>query len=197
MHDSGYKRDSFTVEKDNTTFSTSPRGYIDHLDICGLQKEWNGLSFSSQMSANLTEAEKVRIYHLFETNMRGWYEKNWGLKESEKKNELYNTESQFICVYKSTSLTGSKDVKSCNSSASVQNDTEGNEMVAFAMFRFEWDDEDEPEFPVLFCYEIQICDEYRGQKIGRHVSLERGKFFITGCSVNNWLIHDLPQMLHY
>ena len=29
-------------------------------------------------------------------------------------------------------------------------------VAAFTMFRFEWDDEDEPEYPVLFLYEFQV-----------------------------------------
>lgn len=179
MPDRGYKRDCFRCNDDDVTSLPSSPSNIDHFDRCGLAKEWNGLSLSCQMSAHLTEAEKARIYQLFKTNMGEWYKKNWGLEDSEKKKELYHTESHFICVHKITGLTHSKDLKSYGSSASVQEDKGENELVAFAMFRFEWDDEDEPEFPVLFCYEIQICDAHQGKKIGRHVSLKLYNFFLT------------------
>lgn len=177
MPDRGYKQDCSLSNDDNVILLPSPPSSIDHFDRCGLDKEWNGLSFSCQMSAHLTEAEKATIYQLFKTNMEEWYKKNWGLKDSEKKKELYHTESHFICVHKITGLTHSEHLKSCGSSALVQEGEEENELVAFAMFRFEWDDEDEPEFPVLFCYEIQICDAHQGKKIGRHVSLKLNEFF--------------------
>ena len=196
MHGSGFKRNCIPTDSDNKS-ATISAGYIGHLDICGLQKEWNGLSFSSQMSGHLTEAEKDRIYQLFEINMKDWYEKNWGLKEIEKKKELYNTESHFICVHKSTGLTESKVVESFGSSASEQEGIEGNELVAFVMYRFEYDDEDDPEFPVLFCYEIQICDAYRGQKIGRHVSLGLVGFSFPANFFNYRLIYRMLQMSRY
>ena len=196
MHDSGFKQKCIPTDSDNKSATTS-RGYIDHLDICGLQKEWNGLSFSSQMPGHLTEAEKVMIYQLFEINMKDWYEKNWGLKEIEKKKELYNTESHFICVHKSSGLPQKKNPESSGSSDSEQEDKEGNELVAFAMYRFEWDDEDEPEFPVLFCYEIQICDAYRGQKIGRHVSLGLVRFSFPANFLYHRLIYRMLQMSRY
>lgn len=39
-------------------------------------------------------------------------------------------------------------------------------LLAFSMFKFTWDDEDEPEFPVLFCYELQVEERYRGCGLG-------------------------------
>jgi ribosomal protein S18 acetylase RimI-like enzyme len=31
------------------------------------------------------------------------------------------------------------------------------------------DDEDEPEYPVLYCYELQISHSYQGKGIGKHI----------------------------
>lgn len=95
--------------------------------------------------------------------MKELYEANWGWKEIEKKSELFNGDSRFICVYEA--------VKSEDSDTSDASGMKVNrDLVAFVMFRFEWDDEDEPEHPVLFCYEIQVSNAHRSQQIGRHVS---------------------------
>ena len=42
-------------------------------------------------------------------------------------------------------------------------------IVAFALFRFEWDDEEEPEYPVLYCYELQIRSTFQGRGLGRNL----------------------------
>lgn len=39
-------------------------------------------------------------------------------------------------------------------------------LIAFAMFKFEWDDLDFPENPVLYLYELQVVDSWRNQGIG-------------------------------
>ena len=57
-----------------------------------------------------------------------------------------NIESVFICVY-------DKEIPDV--------------IIGFIMFQFSWDDENEPEFPVLYVYELQIVDTYRRKNIGR------------------------------
>ena len=37
------------------------------------------------------------------------------------------------------------------------------------MFRFEWDDEEEPEHPVLFCHEFQVEPRYWRKGLGRRL----------------------------
>lgn len=157
---------------DETMLLSMSKDCPDHIIKCGLTADWNEFHLVSKSAADLSSNDKNLIYQLFEDNMKTWYLKNWGLNVIEKKKELYNPNSRFICVYKSATLTNTPSTESSvpeiKSSTDVSSE---NELVAFAMFRFEWDDEDEPEHPVLFCYEIQICDTYRGQKIGRKVSL--------------------------
>ena len=41
--------------------------------------------------------------------------------------------------------------------------------IGYTTFRFEWDDEDEPEYPVLYCYELQVSHEMQGLGIGRNL----------------------------
>jgi len=66
------------------------------------------------------------------------------------------------------------------------------------MFRFTWDDEDEPEFPVLFCYELQVDEKYRGSGIGaRLMDIEKKiaasrnmwKVMLTCFKVNRRALH--------
>lgn len=38
---------------------------------------------------------------------------------------------------------------------------ETGEVAAFVHFQFVWDDEDEPEFPVLYCFELHVSIAYQ------------------------------------
>lgn len=155
---------------DETVLLSMSKNCVDHIGTCGLKADWNEFNMVSKSAADLSSSEKTVIYKLFEDNMTGWYLRNWGLDVNEKKKELYHPDSRFICVYKSA-IHGNASSESSASQIKSADKTAYSELVAFAMFRFEWDDEDEPEHPVLFCYEIQICDSCQGQKIGRRVSL--------------------------
>ncbi len=44
-----------------------------------------------------------------------------------------------------------------------------DEIVAFVMFRFEWDDEEEPEHLVLFCYELQVSSTCHKRGLGKNM----------------------------
>ena len=55
---------------------------------------------------------------------------------------------------------------SVESSIKNKNSYSERKIIAYAMFRFDWDDEDEPEYPVLYCYELQVSTKYQGCKIG-------------------------------
>ena len=37
----------------------------------------------------------------------------------------------------------------------------GQEVVAFSHFQFVWDDEDEPEHPVLYCFELHVSEQHQ------------------------------------
>lgn len=99
-------------------------------------------------SSTLTEQMKVCIFTLFENNMKDMYETTWGWNKDEKMKELFAPTSKFLLIV---------------------DDDDNEKLIAFTMFRFEWDDEDEPEYPVLYCYELQTCNEYQGKGIGKHL----------------------------
>ena len=39
-------------------------------------------------------------------------------------------------------------------------------LIAFAMFKVEWDDLDVPELPVVYLYELQVSNSWRSQGVG-------------------------------
>ena len=129
---------------------------------------------------DLTEADKSIIMSILESNMKTHYEKTWGWKPLEKSKELFHPDSTFICLYPtvavvstndaSASVTVGVDASSVTSSSSSGKTT--TELVGYSMFRFEWDDEEEPEHPVLYCYELQLAAELHGQRIGSKVCID-------------------------
>ena len=94
----------------------------------------------------LKQQEKNKIWELLEKNVKDYYEATWGWDSDSKKKELFDPGAYFLIVT-------SRD----------------NELVAFSMFKLCWDDEEEPEYPVLFCYEVQVDEKYQGQGIGKRL----------------------------
>jgi len=103
-----------------------------------------------QKATSLADQYKVAIFGLFTNNMKEMYEQTWGWNKDEKLRELFSPTSKFLMIVD-------------------DNDKGDDTIVAFAMFRFEWDDEDEPEYPVLYCYELQTSNEFQGKGIGKHL----------------------------
>ena len=117
------------------------RRYID------TNKDYN---IKCMKSSQLTIKQKELIFNLFEKNMKEMYEKTWGWNKDDKMKELFSSTSKFLII-----LNKNNEIE--------------EEIIAFSMFRFEWDDEDEPEYPVLYCYELQISHSYQGKGIGKHI----------------------------
>ena len=154
----------------------------DYAKECNLPTTLSNSSLSSvfsvvyKRSRDLTEADKSSMMSILENNMKTHYEKTWGWKPVEKSKELFHPDSIFICLYPTSvavstndgSVTVNTDVSStAASSSSSGKSTSG--LVAYSMCRFEWDDEEEPEHPVLYCYELQLAAELHGQRIGSQV----------------------------
>jgi len=86
------------------------------------------------------------ISHLLRSNMEEMYKQaEWGWKEAEKSKEIYHAMARLILI------TAADDV---------------DDVKAFTIFRFEWDDDDEPEFPVIYCYELQVHASMRKRGAG-------------------------------
>jgi len=101
----------------------------------------------------LNPKQTLQIFKIFETNMKEHYEATWGWNRNDKMKELFHPASRFI-VASSAPATGIDQVDAAT-------------IVGFTIYRFDWDDEDEPEHPVVYCYELQVDASYRGFGLGR------------------------------
>ena len=120
----------------------------------------------SMMASALSYEEKEEIYGLFEKNMAEYYSKTWGLKKDEKMNELFHPTSRVFALYCAGKDRGESG-HNANSSTGPVTDSSASSLAAYTIFRFEWDDEEEPEYPVLYCYELQIQPGFQGRGLGR------------------------------
>jgi ribosomal protein S18 acetylase RimI-like enzyme len=108
----------------------------------------------------LSASEKEQILELFMTNMEDLYRKTeWGWDMKAKQKELFHLSSRFLILTQSSSEVGGS--KSTTSST--------GQILGYIMFRFEYDDEDEPEQPVIFLYELQVSSAYHRHGIGKYL----------------------------
>jgi GNAT superfamily N-acetyltransferase len=103
------------------------------------------LQVMSCKSETLVEEKKIELFSIFESNMKLLYESNsWGWNKAERMKEIFHPLSRFLII----------------------SDHE-NKIAAFTVFRFDWDDEEEPEHAVLYCYELQIERRMQAKGLGQ------------------------------
>ena len=125
----------------------------DHLHHLGIDSNINininkKYTLKCVKSSCLTTPQKNDLFALFEANMKDMYDKTWGWNKEDKIKELFAPTSKFLMI---------------------EDNDDADKIVAFTTFRFEWDDEEEPEYPVLYCYELQISDDHQGKGIGKRL----------------------------
>lgn len=114
----------------------------------------------------LKEKQLESCLGLFQNNMGEMYKRSsWGLNMKEKKDELMHPHARFLIV------TGSIDSNTYNDNDvnQSQNSEEKDTILAFAHFRFEVDDEDEPSQEVLYLYELQIDSLVQRNGLGKRL----------------------------
>jgi len=114
-------------------------------------------SFHLKYCTKIDPKVTLKIFEIFENNMRVHYEETWGWNRNEKMKELFHPAARFIVV------TNAKGVERQDNSVAI----DPSEIVAFTIYRFDWDDEDEPEHPVLYCYELQVLNSFQAHGLGR------------------------------
>ena len=101
--------------------------------------------------SSLSYDEHEEIFQIALFNMRKYYEDSgWGWRPAEKRNEFFHPLSRIYIIY----------------------DDGAKKIAGYGIFRFEFDDEDEPEFLVLYCYELQVRTEYQRQGLGYQVMID-------------------------
>lgn len=106
------------------------------------------LSIEFKRSVDLSKELKSDMMIMLEENVRTFYETTWGWDPDAKKKELFARDARFLII-RDPSL--------------------DDLMVGWSMFKFDWDDVDEPEHPVLYCFELQIRSSQQGLGIGSKV----------------------------
>jgi ribosomal protein S18 acetylase RimI-like enzyme len=82
---------------------------------------------------------------------------NWGLNLSKKAKELRHERARFLVITKESSY-GTAPLSTRQSSA---------EVIAFSHFRYELDDDEQPKYPVLYVYELQVKQEFQRHSLGK------------------------------
>ena len=131
----------------------------DLLAVCKIDSSVNDNVYTLKVytTKDLSISQRESIFALFENNMKDLYATTWGYNREERQKELFHPMSRFLCVEKEG---GEK------AGEGVENVTE---IVAYTIFRFEWDDEEEPEHPVVYCYELQVSPSYQKQGLGKQL----------------------------
>lgn len=137
----------------------------------------------------LSMADREQIFALFESNMKAHYLATWGWNPVEKRNEIFHPMARFLLVHPHEDAAQSATQTTERESSSVLDvhaDPAGTlavpeaaavnpptprrrTIVGYTVFRFEWDDEEEPEHPVLYCYELQVSKTVQGHGMGRQI----------------------------
>jgi len=140
-------------------------------------------------SVDLSDFQLQQCMELFETNMGLYYKQSsWGLDLTEKADELRHKKARFLLVFADNTAAaddnGEHDGRTADSDGisdlvegsqkentnGVERNDDGKKLAAFVHFRFCFDDEDDPEYAVLYTYEIQVNERYQRLGLGRQLA---------------------------
>lgn len=145
------------------------KNIIDQIDTKLLQFNSKNVNVSItcvHSVQQLTQDEFNWISNLTEANMKEYYEKSengWNRKQKEK--EFRHQTARFLLCR----LNNKYDTDDEETSHTTNGSEKLGDLVAFVHFRFELDYLD--KHPILYCYEIQVANEYQCYGLGRHLML--------------------------
>lgn len=107
------------------------------------KKEGHELEICCKKREAMTVDETTQVFNLVKDNMKSLYEaSDWGWNEGEKRKEMMEERARYLLVTES----GKTDI------------------VGMVHFRFDLGDDD---VEVLYCYEIQLLETFRGKGLGK------------------------------
>jgi len=108
---------------------------------------------------------------LFEENMGDMYRaSSWGLDMKEKSDEFHHDNARFLIATKKITSTSNQSSSSRGqTSGEQQQEQQRGDVLGFAHFRFDVNDDDRPTEEVLYVYEIQISSKARRCGLGRRL----------------------------
>eukprot|EP00112_Aurelia_sp_Birch-Aquarium-sp1_P008049 Seg1882.1 transcript_id=Seg1882.1/GoldUCD/mRNA.D3Y31 product="N-alpha-acetyltransferase 40" protein_id=Seg1882.1/GoldUCD/D3Y31 len=119
----------------------------DHLEVLApafrnFSRNGFNIKFECKKAGSASEEEKNFVYGLTKSNMQQLYEKSsWGWKDKDKYEEITDDKAWYLLAY----------------------DNDKDKAVGISHFRFDFDFDD----PVLYCYEIQLEENVRGNGLGK------------------------------
>lgn len=124
------------------------------------------LSLEYVSSADMSDSLLESCMKLFEENMGELYKRSsWGLDLPAKADELRHRKARFLLAF----ADGEKDEDATttnNKENGEERVRQGGELASFVHFRFCYDDEDEPEYAVLYVYEIHVDAKFQRKGVG-------------------------------
>lgn len=116
----------------------------------------------------LTPKQTLKLFEIFESNMKVHYEATWGWNKNDRFKEIFDQASRFIIV--SSNVAGGEDGADAIAGAASARDIDPAAIAGYCAYRFCWDDDDEPEHPVMYVYELQVHSAHQSLGIGRHLT---------------------------
>lgn len=133
----------------------------DYVTLLGLPSKHAGYTVTGCRGATIEKPLQPVMVGMVESALKDHYDKAWGWNGPEKTTEMFHADSHYIILTESPVTASATPV-----------DGEGGGLVhkpvvGFVHFRFVWNDDDEPEFPVLYIFELNVREGERGTGVGR------------------------------
>jgi ribosomal protein S18 acetylase RimI-like enzyme len=138
-------------EEDILRVSQAATNVLDDCNIPNTLRDGQGDEFDLifyHTRDQLSSGIRGQLMKMLETNIRTYYEQTWGWDDASKRKEVFANDAKYLMI---------------------RHPNDDKTVVAWVMFKFDWDDLDEPEHPVLFCYELHVDPSYRRRGLGREV----------------------------
>lgn len=124
---------------------------VDYCKKCGIPSLFSIKGVDYQVVSHTTGSElprsrKEEVFSIFKSNMLEAYQLNWGWDAESKWAEMFSERSHYLMILNPNS-----------------------EIIAFSHFQFVWDDDDDPDIPVLYCFEIQVLQKFQRNGIGKYI----------------------------